>query len=92
MGENRKTGQNPYFSKGFALCMTKLLVITIKLYFKYCAMQHYSPLFSPATVLQRSRQWTMGGREVASCPAPASLTGHITTFSCNFHIDIQYNI
>ena len=34
----------------------------------------------------------MGGREVASCPAPAPLTGHITTFSCNFHIDIQYNI
>ena len=48
--------------------------------FKYCALQHYSPLFSPAAVLQRSRQWTMGGREVASCPAPAPVIGHLTTF------------
>ena len=60
--------------------------------FKYCALQHYSPLFSPAAVLQRSRQWTMGGREVASCPAPAPLTGHLTTFYVVLQFSHRYTV
>ena len=60
--------------------------------FKYCALQHYSPFFSPAAVLQRSRQWTMGGREVASCPAPAPLTGHLTTFYVVLQFSHRYTV
>ena len=73
--------------------MAKLLVtVTIKLSnIVHCSITLHSSL-QQQSVLQRSRQWTMGGREVASCPAPAPLTGHITTFSCNFHIERFNNL